>query len=72
MTETFYRAYRKYENRKTDEIYRWNKEEAKAEIATIANIPQPAWKERYEWSEEERAMGVNGESYVVVTDELIK
>lgn len=72
-SEPIYRAYRTHEGRKTIEIFRWDKERAKAEIATKANIPQPEWRPRYQWAaHDEVADGPHGESQIVVTRERVK
>ena len=70
--EVLYRAYRTHEGRKTAEIFRWDKEQAKKEIAHQGNIIDPEWEPRNKWSDDEEAIGRHGESKVVVTKERVE
>ena len=73
MSDTFYKAYRTYEGHKTAEIYRWDYEQAKAEIAMEGNIAQPEWRPLREWSGTDVvADGRHGDSQVVVKEVRVK
>lgn len=59
---------RYFEGRRAAEIARWNRQDAKCEIASLSNLDDPKWIERNEWSEDVEVADLSDSETVVVTE----